>query len=393
MNAYLHELGIACSLGSGAADVARGLLAASETDSVVVDAQWLDGRAPVGQVPARALDTVDLAPGAGRTLRVLALAAQQLDVAVHRAVERHGAHRVGVVLGTSTGGIHEAGQAVAAQLRDGHFPAAYDYRHQVLGQPAAWLVRRWALRGPCQTIATACTSSALALQSARRLLRLGVCDVVVCGGVDGLSDMSLHGFSALEAVAPERCNPFSRQRRGINIGEGAALFLMSAEPAPVALLAAAAGSDAYHMAAPRPDGEGARRTMQAALADAGLAAGDIDYLNLHGTATRQNDAMESRAVAALFPQGVPCSSTKPLTGHTLGAAGALEAAFCWLAIGRNPEGRLPPHRWDGHADPELPALDFTTAASRLPTGKPRRLMSNSFAFGGSNACLILGDAT
>jgi len=129
--------------------------------------------------------------------------------------------------------------------------------------------------------------------------------------------------------------------------------------------------------------------MRRALADAGLDAAQIDYLNLHGTATTHNDAMEAPAVASVFPRGVPCSSTKSLTGHTLAAAGALEAAFCWLSLH---DGRLPPQRWDGLADPELPALRFVEPGARLPAAKPRRLMSSSFAFGGNNACLILGDA-
>ena len=143
------------------------------------------------------------------------------------------------------------------------------------------------------------------------------------------------------------------------------------------------------MSSPDPEGHGAVVAMRAALAGARLDAAQIDYLNLHGTATTHNDAMEAQAVAAVFPHGVPCSSTKPLTGHTLAAAGALEAAFCWLSLH---DGRLPPQWWDGMADPELPALRFAEAGARLPDGTPRRLMSSSFAFGGNNACLILGDA-
>jgi len=231
---------------------------------------------------------------------------------------------------------------------------------------------------------------------------------VLCGGVDSLCQLTLNGFSALEAVAAERCNPFSRNRDGITIGEGAALFLMTKEPltrepltneqAPIALLGAGANSDAYHISAPEPEGRGARQAMQAALADAGLGAEQIDYLNLHGTATAHNDAMESQAVAAVFPAGVPCSSTKPLTGHCLGAAGALEAAFCWLSLSEfNRDRLLPPHLWDGQADPALPRLHLLAPGSPAElaparTERPRRMMSNSFAFGGNNISLILGDS-
>jgi 3-oxoacyl-[acyl-carrier-protein] synthase-1 len=222
--------------------------------------------------------------------------------------------------------------------------------------------------------------------SAQRLLDLGVCDAVICGGVDTLCKLTLNGFSSLEAVSAQRCNPFSANRNGINIGEAAVLFLMSKTPAPVALLGSGASCDAHHISAPEPTGKGALQAMRKALASAQLAPGQIGYLNLHGTATQHNDAMESLAVAALFPGGVTCSSTKPMTGHTLGAAGALEAAFCWLSLA---EGVVPPHVWDGQADPDLPVLKWALPGDAL---EKRCLMSNSFAFGGNNVSLIIGDA-
>jgi 3-oxoacyl-[acyl-carrier-protein] synthase I len=215
---------------------------------------------------------------------------------------------------------------------------------------------------------------------------------VLCGGVDTLCRLAINGFHALEAVDLQRCDPFSKHRRGINIGEAAALFLMTREPGPVQLLSGGASSDAYHMSSPDPKGTGARKAMHDALLRAGLNAAQIDYINLHGTATEHNDSMESQAVATMFGSDVPCSSTKSLTGHTLAAAGALEAAFCWLSLADDrAERRLPSHVWDGEADPALPALNFTRAGSHLPAGGPRYVMSNSFAFGGNNASLILGD--
>ena len=218
---------------------------------------------------------------------------------------------------------------------------------------------------------------------------------MLCGGVDSLSDLTLQGFTALEATSESLCNPFSRNRNGINIGEAAALFLMTREPgnAAIALLGGGASSDAYHISAPEPEGRGALAAMRQALATAGCTPEEVDYLNLHGTATAHNDAMESQAVSTLFPQGVACSSSKPLTGHTLGAAGALEAAFCWLALSPlNPDQQLPPHRWDGEPDPALPALQLVAAGMRMNPTRPRRMMSNSFAFGGNNISLFLGDA-
>ena len=257
---------------------------------------------------------------------------------------------------------------------------------------AAWLN----LSGPAYVISTACTSSARALLSARRLLDMGLCDAVLCGGVDSLCKLTLNGFSALEAVSIQRCNPFSRNRNGINIGEAAVLFLMTREASgshSIALLGAGATSDAHHISAPEPSGRGAREAMQKALNNAQLNAEDIGYLNLHGTATHHNDAMESFAVNGIFPQGVPCSSTKPLSGHTLGAAGALEAAFCWLSLApENSQNALAPHIWDGQADTQLPALHWVELGQCLTPNTPRRLMSNSFAFGGNNVSLIIGDA-
>jgi len=327
-----------------------------------------------------------------RNNRLLLAAAMEIEADIRAAIARYGHARIGVVLGTSTTGIEEATHGVGAYRRDGVWPADYHYAHQELGAPAECLAEWLALSGPCYGISTACTSGARALLSAQRLLRLGVCDAVLCGGVDTLCRLAINGFHALEAVDLQRCDPFSRHRRGINIGEAAALFLMTREAGPVQLFGGGASSDAYHMSSPDPQGAGARQAMHAALRHAGLDATQIDYINLHGTATEHNDSMESAAVAAIFGSSVPCSSTKSLSGHTLAAAGALEAAFCWLSLSDgHAERRLPPHIWDGVADPALPALNFTRVGSRLPPGTPRHLMSNSFAFGGNNAALILGD--
>jgi 3-oxoacyl-[acyl-carrier-protein] synthase-1 len=191
-------------------------------------------------------------------------------------------------------------------------------------------------------------------------------------------------------VSDERCNPLSRTRRGINLGEGAALFLLGRATAPLRLAGWGESSDAHHMSAPAPDGRGAIDAMRQALARAGVAPSAVGYLNLHGTATPQNDAMEAKAVAEVLGQEVAVSSTKPLTGHALGAAGAIEAAFACMTLVDNPAGRLPPHWWDGVPDPELPGLRVVHPGMAL--GRPARLaMSNSFAFGGSNACLVFSE--
>jgi 3-oxoacyl-[acyl-carrier-protein] synthase-1 len=243
--------------------------------------------------------------------------------------------------------------------------------------------------GPAYVHSSACASSAKALASAARLILTNICDVVVAGGVDSLCSFTVAGFTALESVSTRRCNPLSRNRDGINIGEGAALFLMSREPAEISLRGWGESSDGYHVSSPDPKGVGARRAMEQALARAGVTAAEIDYINLHGTATLQNDAMEARVVHALFGDRVAVSSTKPMTGHALGAAGAIEAALCWLAMqGDNPSGRLPPHLWDGEHDPALPVLQLAERGSTI--GRHLRWsVSNSFAFGGANATLVM----
>lgn len=394
MTAYLNALGVICALGRGKAAVARRLLdgdgSAIQPYPQAVAGRWL----PVGAVSDDLPSIVDVPlRHATRNNQMLLAAAEEIADELLEAIGRFGPSRIGVVMGTSTTGIQEATQGITGLVRDGRLPASYHYGHQELCAPADFLSERLQLSGPSYSISTACTSSARALLSAKRLLDAGICDAVICGGVDTLCDLTLQGFSALEATSERICNPFSANRDGINIGEAAALFLMTRDEAPIALLGGGASSDAHHISAPDPQGLGGIEAMRKALASTATPAERISYLNLHGTATWHNDAMESLAVAAVFPAGVACSSSKPLTGHTLGAAGALEAAFCWLSLSAyNPAQRLPPHRWDAEQDATLPRLDLVTAGTALAGTEPRRMMSNSFAFGGNNISLILGDA-
>ena len=392
--AYLPALGIVNALGCGADEVAARLFGGDSSALVIDDTLLADGgTARVGRVRC-ALPAIppELADQASRNNRLLLAALEQIRVPVEQALARYGRQRVGVVLGTSTSGIAEGEAAVAAYRQNGRLPTYYAYAQQELASPAIFLARLLGVKGPAYCVSTACTSSAKAFVAARRLLRQGVCDAVLVGGVDTLCRLTLNGFAALESLSPELCNPMSRNRQGINIGEGAALFLMTRDAteseSTCALLGAGESSDAYHISAPHPEGLGAETAMRAALADAGLAPAEVDYLNLHATATRKNDEMESRAVARVFRDGVAASGTKPLTGHTLGCAGATELALCWLALR---DGRLPPHVWDGEADAELPALALVAAGNRFARNARRVCMSNSFAFGGSNACLLIGD--
>jgi 3-oxoacyl-[acyl-carrier-protein] synthase-1 len=387
MTAYLNALGVICALGRGQAEVSRSLFT-GDCSGMRAESGWVPERVlPVGGVRSELVTIpAELNQQTSRNNQLLLEAALQIEGEIRQAIHIHGASRVGVVLGTSTSGIDEASRGIANYLRDKQFPGDYDYQQQELSAPANFLADWLQLSGPAYVISTACTSSARALMSAQRLLDLGVCDAVICGGVDSLCKLTLNGFTALEAVSSERCNPFSVNRNGINIGEAAVLFLMTRQPAPIALLGSGASCDAHHISAPEPTGKGALQAMRKALASAKLVPEQIGYLNLHGTATQHNDAMESLAVASLFPHGVACSSTKPMSGHTLGAAGALEAAFCWLSL---THGCVPPHVWDGQADPALPALQWAQTGDTL---EKRCLMSNSFAFGGNNVSLIIAEA-
>ena len=397
MTVYLNALGLVCALGRDRQEVACNLFA-GDCGGMREQAGWVQQRTlPVGAVQGKlATLPADMSRHHSRNNQLLLEATLQIRPDIDSAIQTYGRDRIGVVLGTSTSGIDEASQGLAHYLREKQFPAEYDYQQQELGAPANFLAEWLQLSGPAYVISTACTSSARAMMSAQRLLDLGICDAVLCGGVDTLCKLTLNGFSALEAVSEQRCNPFSVNRNGINIGEAAVLFLMTrraSDSQAIALLGSGASSDAHHISAPEPTGRGALQAMRKALGRANLQPEQIAYLNLHGTATQHNDAMESQAVATLFPAGVPCSSSKPMTGHTLGAAGALEAAFCWLSL--SPDNRthaLPPHVWDGQPDPELPPLHWVTPATRLTSIAPRYLMSNSFAFGGNNVSLIIGDA-
>ncbi|TLM75661.1 beta-ketoacyl-ACP synthase [Microbulbifer harenosus] len=383
---YLNHMSLTCALGTGSdadADRVAERLFRGDISAMRPGSQWLGPDYGRFGVVDTALPAV---PEALREYdcrnnrlaqQVLATLREPLDALVNR----HGAARIGVVMGTSTSGIASGEQRLAGE--DGK---NYRYRYQQqMAALAEYVARFLGLGGPRLTVSTACSSSANAFASARRLLAMDACDAVLVGGVDTLCGMTVTGFNGLGALSAAHTRPFSADRDGINLGEAGAMFIMSREPGPVRLCGIAASSDAHHMSGPEPEGRGAEAAMRGALRDAGLAASAIGYLNLHGTGTPQNDVMESRAVSRLLGDAVSCSSTKPMTGHTLGAAGALEAAFCWLALTR---GRLPPHCNGGGSDPALPSLNLLREGVDAPA--PDYVMSNSFAFGGSNCSLILG---
>jgi 3-oxoacyl-[acyl-carrier-protein] synthase-1 len=308
---------------------------------------------------------------------------------VREAVARYGPDRVGVFLGTSTAGILQT--ELAYRRRDpvsGALPDDFHYRTTHNAFSLAEFTRDYfGLEGMAMAISTACSSSAKVFAAAARQLALGQIDAAIVGGVDTLCLTTLYGFASLQLTSSQPCRPYDAARDGISIGEGAAFALLERNDAPVAgtvmLLGVGESSDAYHMSAPHPQGLGARLAMEAALRSAGLGASDIDYINLHGTATPANDSAEGQAVSALFGDTVPGNSTKGYMGHTLGAAGAIEAIICAMAL---TDGRLPGSPGTGALDPAIP-IRYQLHGADAPL---RHTLSNSFGFGGSNCSLVLG---
>ncbi|MGN5352560.1 beta-ketoacyl-[acyl-carrier-protein] synthase family protein [Ralstonia sp. L16] len=314
--------------------------------------------------------------------------------AVEAAKARHGAARVGVFIGTSTSGILETERAY--QQRDpqtGALPASFHYAqtHNIYS-PAAFVRAYFGLSGPAMVVSSACSSGAKVFASARRMLAAGLIDAAVVGGVDSLCLTALYGFNSLELLSRQPCRPYDAARDGISIGEAAAFALLERAPETkgaldddtILLLGIGESSDAHHMSSPHPEGLGARAAMAQALATSGLAATDIDYINLHGTGTPSNDAAEARAIQAMF-DGTACSSTKGATGHTLGAAGALEAVITALALRHQ---LLPAGINTAQCDPAL-ALNYLTTSRHAGV---RAALSNAFGFGGTNCSLVFGRA-
>ncbi len=367
---------------------------------------------------AARIDDKSLKPSGGRydmkVMRIENAALNQIAEEVAAVKERYGADRVAVCVGSCDNGTEFSVAAHRKFFTEGEFPADYNLEIQGADYAATFVAEKFGLAGPANCFSTACSSSAGAIIKAAEMIKAGLADAVVAGGIDIASDTTLVGFGALEAVSSEITNPFSRNRHGITLGDGAAFFVLTREAlsssgltrGPVRLLGWGESADAYHMTSPDPSGAGAEKAIRRALESTGLSPADVGYINLHGTGTKFNDSMEAKAVAAIFGEGngadgnaqvhVPVSTTKPITGHTLGAAAALEAAICWKALMENKGKKnikLPVQVWDGEQDEELPQLNIVDRKSGNgdEVKKPLKVcLSNSFAFGGANACLVLG---
>jgi 3-oxoacyl-[acyl-carrier-protein] synthase-1 len=391
----LAEYTATSSIGQGVAATLTALLeqrsglARCEFETVKIDTH-------IGEVPGvdaqrlpRALQIFNC-----RNNRLAELALQQDGFfdAVQAAAARCGRRRVGVFIGTSTAGIMQT--ELAYRARDavsGALPPSFEYgtTHNPFSV-ADYVRQRCRLEGPAVAVSSACASSAKAFGSARRMIEAGLIDAALVGGTDSLCLTTLYGFHSLQLSSPTPCRPFDAARDGISIGEAAAFALLervpeNLDPDSVLLYGVGESSDAYHMSAPHPEGLGAKRAMQAALTAASMEPGDIDYINLHGTGTPSNDRSESQAVTSIFGPTTPCSSTKGATGHTLGAAGALEAVISALAI---QNGLMPGGVHTARVDPTLTA-HYIKENRRA---RVVRVLSNSFGFGGTNCSLIFGRA-
>lgn len=389
---YINCCGIVNALGSSRQEVLQKLVDGNTDGIVPWDKKVREKSVYVGQV-SRTLPVVPagLAQFDCRNNRLILSALEQIDAEVEIIKQQYPPERIAVVLGSSTSGILEGENALQEKTQTGKFPASFHYRQQEIGTASVFLRNYLGLKGLAYTVSTACSSSAKVFATAHRLISSGLCDAAIVGGADSLCQLTINGFSSLESVSSGRCNPVSVNRDGINIGEAAALFIVSREPADIELLGVGESSDAHHMSAPHPQGRGAIQAMRAALEQSGLEPSDISYINMHGTATPLNDSMECIAIDDVFGGETPVSSTKPLVGHTLGAAGATEVGFCWLLLSNlNQEGKLPPHIWDGAIDEKIPEIGLVQPGDRITVKSGTAFLSNSFAFGGNNASVIIG---
>jgi len=388
----LKALGIVTALGAGKAENARCLSAGKcglTTPISLVDgttAPFAMVTAPLATVPP------SLTAYESRNVALALTALSEIDGEIQAAVSRYGSDRVAVVMGSSTSGIEAGLEALEAAPTSDSLPADYDFARQELGSVSESIARHYGLIGPAMTIGTACSSGAKALGVARRLLVQDFADAVIVGGADSFTRMTMNGFHSLLALDRRPCRPFDVTRAGISIGEGAAVFLMRRDSGPVCLDGVGESSDAFNMTAPHPEGRGAITAMTRALEDAGRRPDDIDYINLHATGTTLNDAVEAHAVHSVFGPATACSGSKGQVGHTLGAAGAVEAAFCWLALTGHLGYRvIPPHIGCEVVDPAFSSLALARDGTILE--KPvRTVMSSSYAFGGSNVSIVLSGA-
>ena len=377
MEYVLKNLGFVCALGANHDDIVKNARV-GDTKGMFSEKVLVDGEiVPFGCAPVPRKQEL-------RMYDLIDCAMNQIADDIELLKKTYAKNRVGIIVGSSNTGVHEAQKLIETAFQNNIDLPRDVIQDLELGTPVEYICTKTGFSGPAFTVSTACSSSLKVFQSARQLIENDICDAVLVGGVDGRCDFALNGFNALGALSATHTNPFSENRNGINLGEGAALFILEKGDNGIKLLGIGESSDAYHLTSPDPSGSGAISSMKYALQDAGLKPSDIDFINMHGTGTTANDAMESLAINSVFGEDVLCASTKPLTGHTLGAAGAISMGLSWLMLKYN---FVIPHIYDGHFADDCAEIRL---ACKEDSKEINRILCNAFAFGGSNASIIMG---
>lgn len=384
MKVFINDFSLNCALGNNQEEVCCALFSDKLNESI--EFNLVDGQTtPILTVHANLPNiSNELNQFNSKNNQFILMALNNMKDSIQEVVDEYGKNRIGVIVGTSTSGIFEGIDAIK-NIQEDKLPSNYDYSLQEIGSPSLFIKEYLDLDSIAYTISTACSSGARSFIEGKQLIENDICDAVIVGGSDSLNELTLNGFHSLEAISTNRTNPFSKNRQGINIGEGASLFLLTKNSGKFEVLGVGESTDGHHISSPDPSAAGAIEAMKMALADANLEPNKIDYINLHGTGTIKNDEMESLAVSTLFPNNPPVSSTKPFVGHTLGAAGAIELAFCLLSIKNK---KLPIHHWDSEVDDSINTLNLVGPTSKI---EPQICMSNSYAFGGNNTSIIVGE--
>lgn len=377
MEYVLKNLGFVCALGANHEDIIKNASIGNVSGMLGLDIMVGGEKVPFGRAPISRKHAV-------RFCDLIDTALEQIKADIDLLKKFYDVNRIGIIVGSSNTAVHEAQKHIESALNQNVNIDKSVLKELELGAVSDYIREKTGFMGPAYTVSTACSSSLKVFQSARQLMESGICDVMLVGGVDGQCDFALNGFNALGALSKNHTNPMSKNRDGINLGESAALFIMEKGCCGIKLLGIGESSDAYHLTSPDPTGAGAIASMNAALKDANLTNKDIDFINMHGTGTIANDAMESIAINNVFGDDVLCASTKPLTGHTLGAAGATSMGLSWLMLKHQ---FVIPHIYDGEYADDCAKITLAKIGDEKSIS---RILCNAFAFGGSNASLIMG---
>lgn len=385
---YINAIGLINALGNNNDEILKHL--EEGRTGLVYDDSYLLNQLPtyLGKIQGHLPKIpTEYAEHNSRNNEILLAALEQVRPYLDECLQSVDRSRVAVIMGTSTSGIAEGEAALQYASESQKKSPTYHYQQQKFSDPSDFLAKYLNVTGPHYTISTACSSSARAVISGATLIEAGIVDIAIVGGADSLCKMAINGFHALESLSSQLCTPFAQDRIGINIGEAGGIVILSKKPSDLRLYGWGASSDAWHISAPHPEGKGAVESMTKALSKASLIPSDIGYVYCHGTGTPLNDSAESKAIFSLFEDNVPCSSTKHLTGHTLGAAGITELGIASLLL--ESQQNLPRQIFTDSIvrDEIMPKIQLVTEPMKI---HQPMIISNSFAFGGNNVSLIVG---